>query len=256
MSHLPTEFQRLYLSPAAAASGQLIDDQELTRALVLEVGGPADWDLLGQVWRGVQTDLELPAPGIAASGTDGMQLWFSLVAPVTLAQGHAFVDLLRRRYLPEVPARRVRLWPRTDRQHAQSVPALIEETGNWSAFVAPDLAPLFAETPWLDISPGNDGQAQRLASLKSTAPHLLDAASAQLMALLQPAAPAPTPAAPAAAASPLATAHAGMDAHRLNTSASAGYTEPRAFLLAVINDETAPLALRIDAAKALLAHAP
>lgn len=252
MSHLPTEFQRLYLSPAAA-SGQFIDDQGLTRALVLEVGGPADWDLLGQVWRGVQTDLELPAPGIAASGTDGMQLWFSLVAPVTLAQGHAFVDLLRRRYLPEVPARRVRLWPRMDGQHAQSVPALIEETGNWSAFVAPDLAPLFAETPWLDIPPGHDGQAQRLASLQSTAPHLLDAASAQLMALLQPAAPAPTP---AAAALPLATAQAGMDAHRLNTSASAGYTDPRAFLLAVINDETAPLALRIDAAKALLAHAP
>ena len=62
MPHLQTEFQRLYLPPAAT-SGQLIDDQGLTRALVLEVGGPANWDLLGAVWRGVQAELEWPALG-------------------------------------------------------------------------------------------------------------------------------------------------------------------------------------------------
>ena len=50
MPHLPTELQRLYLPPATT-SGQLIDDQGLTRALVLEVGDPADWDLLGGLAR-------------------------------------------------------------------------------------------------------------------------------------------------------------------------------------------------------------
>ena len=54
--------------------------------MVLELTGPADWDVLSAVWRGVQADLELPAPAIAVSGTDGLQLWFSLEAPVPAAQ--------------------------------------------------------------------------------------------------------------------------------------------------------------------------
>jgi hypothetical protein len=248
MPHLQTEFQRLYLPPAAT-SGQLIDDQGLTRALVLEVGGPADWDLLGAVWRGVQAELEWPAPGIAASGTDGLQLWFSLAEPVTLVAGRDLLDALSRRYLPELPARRLRLWPTADGRHAPVVPALMDEaTGNWSAFVAPDLAPLFAETPSLDIPPGDEAQALRLAGLKSIQPQALNAARAQLQALLQP---PPAPAAPPPTAVPPSPV-----VHRLDTTRSAGYTDPRAFLLAVMNDNSAPLALRIEAAKGLLAHAP
>ena len=59
MSRLATEFQRLY---AAGASGE-------RRALVLDVGRPSDWDLLGHVWREVQLALSLPAPAIAQDRT-------------------------------------------------------------------------------------------------------------------------------------------------------------------------------------------
>jgi hypothetical protein len=94
----------------------------------------------------------------------------------------------------------------------------------WSAFVAPDLAPLFAETPWLDLPPGDDGQAQLLEALKPVPPAALAAAEAAL--------------APAAVAAPAAPAPG----------------DPVAFLLRVMQDEAAPLALRVDAAKALLPH--
>ena len=32
--------------------------------------------------------------------------------------------------------------------HARLIPAHQEQTGSWSAFVAQDLAPVFADTPW------------------------------------------------------------------------------------------------------------
>ena len=98
MNRLQSELHRLYL---ADESG-LLDEQGRVRAMVLELTGPADWDVLSAVWRGVQADLELPAPAIAVSGTDGLQLWFSLEAPVPAAQAQAFLAALCAHYLPGV----------------------------------------------------------------------------------------------------------------------------------------------------------
>jgi len=86
--------------------------------------------------------------------------------------------------------------------------------------VAPDLAPVFAEEPWLDTPPGEEGQADLLARLQSIK-------SAAL----------PGPAAAAAAGA---------------TPAPATNSDPKRFLLEVMNDASVPLALRIEAAKALL----
>ncbi|MGY0196670.1 hypothetical protein ACWA7J_16510 [Leptothrix sp. BB-4] len=240
MSRLATELRRLFLLDAVAAE-PLIDAQGRVRALVLELARPADWDTLAQVWRGVQTELALPAPAIAASGTDGLQLWFSLAEPIAVDAAHAFLALLRRRWLADLPANRVVLWPQpAPPRHARPVPALNEATGNWSAFVAPDLAPLFAETPWLDIPPGDEAQAHVLAQLQPIRPAELTAATAALEQALQ--APEPVPSmAPPAAPSWAATTHPAT-----------AHAEPRAFLLAVMNDGAVPLALRIEAAKALL----
>ncbi len=267
MTRLQTEFDRLYrphgepLSSAAAqtpASG-LIDAQGRVRALVLELRRPADWPQLATLWRGVQADLALPAPAIAASGTDGLQLWFSVQEPLTVAQAHAFLTLLRQRYLPDVAAQRLRLLPAaptdgtSSPQHAQPVPALQAASGNWSAFLAPDLAPIFAETPWLDVPPSAEGQASLLTHLASMAPAELAAAQAQL-------APAPDAAASTAAA-PAALPHptlASPEAAAPPSTAPASHTpatqweDPKRFLLAVMNDGSVPLALRIEAAKALL----
>lgn len=260
LNRLQAEFQRLYLTPSPDASGagtgpaDLIDAQGGgSRALVLELAQPADWEWLSKVWRGVQADLDLPAPAIAVSGTDGMQLWFSLGEPVSVAQAQAFLDALRCRYLPEVARQRVRLLPMADLAgasaasvHAPRVPALQPSTGNWSAFVAPDLAPLFTETPWLDVPPGDDGQAQLLSRLDSIMPSMFAAALQQLRAAEDPATAAPST--------------TGTDARPQSTQPASqpkvygADLDPQSFLLAVMNDESAALALRIEAAKALLPY--
>ncbi|MFG6414590.1 hypothetical protein ACG02S_11855 [Roseateles sp. DC23W] len=212
MNRLHSELHRLYPPPAPDG----------VRGLLLELARPADWTALGAVWRGVQAELQLPAPGIAVSGTDGLQLWFSLQQPVTPARATDFLARLQARYLPGIAASRLRLLAGAA---LPALPAQDTATGNWSAFVAPDLAPVFADTPWLDIQPGADGQADLLARLACIKPSAFDAA----MQALQP---APTP----VAAAPGETAD----------------LDPRGFLQRVLNDESAPLALRIEAAKALL----
>jgi hypothetical protein len=242
MNSLQSELYRLYLpGPASHAQGGiasmgLIDPLDRVRSLVLELAGPPDWKVLSKVWHGVQAELELPAPAIAVSGTDGLQLWFSLAEPVTVVQAHAFLEGRRSRFLPDIKASRIRLMPAPDasalRQdlHARLVPALQEQDGNWSAFVASDLAPVFADAPWLDIPPGEEGQAALLAKLQAIPQAVFEAAWERLgPATHQP--PSGTRAMPGAAP-------AGED--------------PRGFLLRVMHDGTVALALRIEAAKALL----
>jgi hypothetical protein len=231
MNRLQSELQRLYL--LAPSDTALISERGELRAMVLELARPADWEALSQVWRGVQADLDLPAPAIAVSGTDGLQLWFSLEQPVSGSRAAAFLSLLRSRYLAGIAPARLRAMPSAAGPSWQAplVPAQQAATENWSAFVAPDLAPVFADTPWLDIPPGIDGQADLLARLKPIKPAALDEA----MRRLQPA-DAPLPESPPSGA-PLGD-RPGVD--------------PKQFLQQVLNDETVALALRIEAAKALL----
>lgn len=227
MNRLQSELHRLYLLPDAGSSGTL-------RAPVLELARPAEWERLSAVWRGVQVDLQLPAPAIAVSGTDGLQLWFSLAEPVGEARAAEFLARLCERYLPDVAPARLRTLPSiaalSDR--AARVPAQQEADGNWSAFVAPGLAPVFADTPWLDIPPSDEGQADLLGRVESIAPAAFDAA----MQVLRPIVSV------AAARSP-------------DSGSASPDVDPRRFLQQVLNDETAPLALRVEAAKALLPFA-
>ncbi|RYG88656.1 MAG: hypothetical protein EON59_03725, partial [Alphaproteobacteria bacterium] len=128
MSRLQAELQRLY----GDADGGV-------RAMVLELARPADWEVLSRVWRGVQADLQLPAPAIAVSGTDGLQLWFSLQEPVSADRAGAFLAQLRARYLAGTAPARLRAMPSAGAApwQAPAVPALQAGTENWSAFVAP-----------------------------------------------------------------------------------------------------------------------
>lgn len=220
MNRLQTELQRLY-----GPSGDGV------RALVLEVVGPGGWDALSAVWRGVQADLELPAPAIAVSGSDGLQLWFSLATPATQDQALAFLEGLRRRYLGGTPAARVRVQTlAAAAAHVPAFPPTQHAPERWSAFIAADLAPLFAGEPWLDHPPGVDAQADLLARIASTPSAAFRAAAAQLQPATDTAAP------PAPGARPAG----GSDG------------SARQFLQSVMNDPQAPLALRIEAAKALL----
>lgn len=223
MNRLQAQWQRLYLPPEGAAAGTV-------RAVVLGLARPASWDDAAAVWQGAQTDLGLPAPGIAVSGTDACELWFSLAQPVDAADAQAFMDGLASRYLAHLPphALRARLAPGT------ALPPAQVGAERWSAFVSPDLAPLFAEEPFLDHPPGADAQAELLSRLECAGAEVFAHALTQLAA-----APAATPV--TALATPV--------------HAPAGPADPRAFLTQVMQDASVPLALRIEAAKALLATA-
>ena len=213
MDRLATELQRLY--PPPDTSGRL-------RALVLQLLRPAGWPEVARVWQGVQADLGLPAPAIAVSGSDGYQLWFSLAEAVPFERAQAFLEALRVRYLHGVPPQGVRL------QQPEAIPPSQVDAERWSAFVAPDLAPLFADERWLDHPPGADAQADVLARAAAIEARDFERAMRELTA---------------AAAAPVPDARA---------SAGAGADDPRSFLLSVMRDPGVDMHLRIEAAKALL----
>ncbi|VTY24253.1 Uncharacterised protein [Xylophilus ampelinus] len=247
MTRLAAEFRRLY----APAPGGDTSDMALVglggevRALVMELMAPPAWDNLRPVWQGVQVELGLPAPAIAVSGVDALQLWFSLADAVTAQEGHAFLHALRRRFLPDVPIRRLRLWPSAASGHVRPVPECQAASGDWSAFVAPDLAPVFGDTPWLDIPPGDEGQAALLAGLESIPRAVFDAAVAGLGDQ------------GSGAADPMAAdrADSGAPAPAVSPALQTNPTDdPLIFLQQVMGDERVPLGLRVEAAKALLAH--
>lgn len=252
MNRLQSELCRLYLPTGAPPPEGDVAELALTgpdgalRGAVLELARPADWPALSALWQGVQADLGLPAPAIAVNGLDGYQLWFSWAQAMPLAQAQAFLQALCARYLPGVPARRLRLLPQPG-QGVPQVPALRPDTGLWSAFVAPDLAAVFADEPAIDLPPGPEAQADLLARLTSMRPGDM----LQAWERLQPA-PAPqahkAQAAAPAPMGPPATPH---------TSAGPGPgLSPQAFLRAVMDDPGVALALRIEAAKALLPASP
>ncbi|WP_295854083.1 hypothetical protein [uncultured Xylophilus sp.] len=250
MSTLSVELLRLYPPPPSAGT---------VRHAVLAVAQPAPWSGLSAVWRGVQADLGLPAPAIAVSGADTMQLWFSFAVPAPVAQVRMFLAGLQARYLGDVPARLVRLWPQAadgpDDGTRPPLPPRQVADDQWSAFVAPDLAPVFEDTPWLDIPPGDDGQAAQLRGLRAIAPASFEAAlpapgtvlPAGRAAPLDDPAPAPAPAAARAAPA----TESGLPAEP--ATADAAHDAARRFLLQAMHDPEVPMALRIDAAKALLA---
>lgn len=217
MDRLQSELERLYLVGGTPASGtaRLTAADGRVRALVLEFAAPAAWPDLSRLWQGVQADLDLPPPAIAVNGRDACQLWFSLKEPVAPGQAEAFLAALRARYLAGVPPGRVRAASPTSLPPSRVAPE------RWSAFVAPDLAPLFAEEPWLDQPPGHDAQADLLSRFASVSPQVFARACA-------------------------------CRAEAARAAAPGGAADPRAFLLSVMQDPSVDLRLRIEAAKALL----
>jgi hypothetical protein len=262
MNRLQTELHRLYVPEGCAdpeglaETPRLIDADGRVRAMVLELARPADWAALSRVWQGVQADLELPAPAIAVSGIDGLQLWFSLAQAVPAARAAAFLEALRVRWLGDIRVPRLRLMPAPDSSlplhgmPADLVPAALAPHGPWSAFVAPDLAGVFADEPWLDIPPSPEGQADQLSRLRSMPLLDFERAQQQLDTVAALTTAKATEAAAASVTAPAATAAAAAAATQATSSLQ--QPDPMLFLQAVMNDTSVPLALRIEAAKALL----
>ena len=242
MNTLQAEQIRLY----GAAPGSepdvinLMNSARQVRAMVLELARTADWNALGTVWRSVQTDLELPAPAIAVNGVDGYQLWFSVAEPIALAEAQAFLEALRLHYLASVATARVSMWPATDASmphgvcHARLAPGVQAITGHWSAFVAPDLASIFADEPWLDLTPSPEAQAGVLSAMQCIKPADFQRALSQMQQ------PEKTEASHATRVTVSASPTSGL--------------QPRRFLFDVMNDPEVEMHLRIEAAKALLPY--
>jgi hypothetical protein len=244
MNRLQIELERLYGLGANATDGAATgvgdaDRQSGIRALVLELALPAGWGQLSSVWKGVQSDFDLPAPAIAVSGGDGLQLWFSLASPVPPSVGALFLQGLRAQYLTDVRSSHVRLL--TDTAVFPAAPPVETGPDRWSAFVTPDLASVFADTPWLDVPPTDEGQATLLRPLEPIRQAAFEAALNQLGAIEGE-----------ASREPAASKRPGLAEVRTSEQ---GDADAARFLTGVMNDETAPLALRIEAAKALLPYA-
>ena len=265
MNRLQSEFRRLFLPPAAAPECEdLTDAHGETRALVLDVASIAGWQAVDTLWREVQTGLGLPAPAVAINGRDGFQLWFSLEAPVEVPRANAFLQGLQRRFLAGLAPEQVRPMPVSTGAgtvvHAPPVPGEPARPGQWSAFVKPELLALFVETPWLDIDPGIEGQADLLRGLRSIDPDGFEAALRQLGArVAQSSCPAAPERAPHESGQGLASGpdSCGQPASiPPETRGGQGSTpeDPESFLLGVMRDASVPLALRIEAARVLLAH--
>lgn len=260
MSRLDAELRRLYLLPPPPcpdplANGVAAGGADAVRALVLGVGKPAQWDHVALVWQGVQADFGLPAPAIAVSGTDGHWLWFSLAEAVPHARAAAFVEGLRARYLPQLPGERVVLLPGEAHegpgaeraQVVSQLPCREVVPGQWSAFVASDLARIFEEEPWLDRPPSPNAQADLLARMAPMPTVDFERALAQLAPRAAAGGPTPDLAAESGCAACTVPASVGADA-----AAAPGQCGPRAFLRQLMNDPRADLRLRMESAQALL----
>ena len=245
MNTLQAELRRLYLvddtnsqDPDGDAPRMMMTVDGRVRAMVLELARPADWNVLATVWQGVQADLALPAPAIAVSGVDGFQLWFSLAESISVSHAQVFLASLRVRYLSAVAPARISLLPSAT-HHASMVPAEQPGTGLWSAFVAPDLAPIFSDGPWLDVCPSPEAQAHVLSRLACIKPETFQAVMDRFGNTTVPT---------------TGLANGKRDAHPAVAPLHAESFNSRQFLHAIMNDPAIELHLRIEAAKALLPY--
>lgn len=261
MEKLFAELSRLYL-PASLKPDQeaalartlaggppsalnLVGSNGMVRTLVIVVGRGSDWEAVAALCTGLQTDLGWPAPAIAVAPDSGYQVWLSLAAPIALAEAGEVLQALRRKYLPDVPVSRLRCLPglAAGEQSIPPVPAFHAESGRWSAFIDPGMGSMFKDECGLDLAPNLERQADMLAGL----------ASIQATSLQQAIVSWQDEAVPVAdGAQPEGAGPGG--ALPTTICVGSGYSDPRSFLLAVMNDPTCSTRDRIEAARALLPY--
>lgn len=236
----------------------LVSPAGMVRAMVINFNKATDWEAVASLYQAVQDELDLPAPALSVSGQKGYRLWFSLAEPSAVASARDFLEALRRKYLAELPAARLELHPATDRLAViELAPALHRATGRWSAFIDPSLGSMFVDESGLEMAPNMDRQAAILAGLESINPADFQRASS----ILETATAADNgvgqlPGEESAKRQGEAISQPGLEAGAIRSRLNVGshYSDPKSFLLAVMNDASADAQSRIDAAKALLPY--
>jgi len=268
MNKLIAELRRLYFLPEqpfqdldagdATAALTLAGLHGMARAMVVSFERAADWEHAATLYQAVQEDLELPAPAVSVCGSEGYQLWFSLVEPVPAEQARLFLTALHRTYLHELRPGHLKFWPDADALSVEPSlmnlpPVLHGASGKWSAFIDPGMGSMFIEEPGLGMVPTADRQADLLVGLKSITANAFQQALNVLQAQIE----AESIANELAAARPLegsrqSDGHAAPIQSTLNVGSN--FSDPKSFLLAVMNDSSASADHRIEAAKALLPY--
>lgn len=235
----------------AAIALHLTSPEGYARALVVEFSRSAHWPQAAALCQALTEELELPAPAVAVGGPAGYQLWLSLAEPQPVAALQAFLQALVHKYLADVPAAARRCYPGDGNDCPLLPPARLANEG-WSAFIDPTMGVMFADETWLPMAPNADKQADMLAALKSISTTDFQRALAQLQAESAVESLVEQPAQPIA--KPFSTALAATAASLAAPSLGSQFSDPRDFLLAVMNDAGASTEQRIEAAKALLPY--
>jgi hypothetical protein len=220
MDKLSAELQRLHFQTSATRP----------QAIGLAFAKADDWDTVAELCRALQEELDLPAPAISIDG-NGFQLWFSVAEAIDTEQASRFLDGLRDRYLSNLPTTRLRY----DLPNEAPPYLLADNDERWAAFIDPGMGSLFTGEPWLDMPPNRNQQADLLASVATMPMADFNRVLALFTSSEQQDSPATNP-----------------PPNRL--SIGEPFTDPKQFLLAVMNDPTACAQHRIDAAKALLPY--
>lgn len=249
---LTPEFIARWLGGEAQASFNLLGSDGLVNAMVIGFDRASDWDAVAGLYQGIQDDLELPAPAISVLGSAGYQLWLSLAESVPLAEARFFLDALRLKYLPDVSLSGLHCIPDTAQSRVALVPAYNNLTGRWSAFIDPSMGAMFVEESGLGMAPNMDRQAEMLSRLESMkardflrARESLRTEADANLAIQNECAIQQNPSHPRSGT-------ARRDQSTLEVGNN--FTDPKAFLLAVMNDASASSRDRIEAARALLPY--
>lgn len=260
MNKLESELQRLYFLPGQTWVNvksdtrnpliKLITANGLLRCFVISVKKGCDWTQVNALYQGVQEDLDLPAPAISVCAEEGYQVWFSLAEPIALQAAQEFMKNLSHKYLAEIKVTKLKFRPGTVEQLTgiPVVPVKQINTERWSAYIDPSMGSMFIEETWLEMPPGLDKQASMLAGLKSMKAQDFERASSLLKSHPEKAAGSSVPQQPV-------TNHSGSLEQCRNEAGlnmAGNFSEPKSFLLAVMNEPSASAEQRIQAAIALL----
>jgi hypothetical protein len=239
----------------------LTDGSATLRAMVIRFDRASDWDKLVTLRQAVRANFDLPAPAVSVAGQGGFQLWFSLAEPVPVEQAQAFLAALRLNYLADIPLSQLGfcpdLRPTAAAETASKAPAVIPlvpafhtPNARWSAFIDPAFGEMFIDEPGLEMAPNLDKQAEMLAGMDSikTADFQRVLSQMQATAIAQAA-----PSFPAAADNNPAKQPQLLGGYHLG-SHYANHSDPKSFLLVVMNDPSASAEHRIKAAEALLPY--
>lgn len=246
------------LSGETSVALNIVNADDRVRAMVMSFENTADWAQVAKLYQTVQETLALPAPAVSVSGEKGFQIWFSLDEPVSADQARAFLDGLRRHSLTETLAENIKCYPAADvpgfaASLLSVTPTLHAENGKWSAFIDPSLGGLFVDEPWLEMAPNFDKQADMLAGIESIKPPDFQRA----LNILQTVAELDTSPAGNSTGRPSGVEKQVPNiAERLPSKLNLGshFSDPRQFLLAVMNDPSVSAGKRIKAARSLLPY--